>query len=71
MDVDTIVTLIGSVGFPIVACVAMGVFYATQFRDYQEMLQKNNLLTEELVVLLKRVRDREEVSDEADSQPLR
>lgn len=70
MDIDTIVSLIGSVGFPIVACVAMGVFYATQFKDYQDMLQKNNLLTEELVVLLKRVRDREEVLDEADSQTL-
>lgn len=69
MDVDTIVSLIGSVGFPIVACVAMGVFYATQFKDYQDMLQKNNLLTEELVVLLKRVRDREEVLDDANSQP--
>lgn len=71
MDIDTIVTLIGSVGFPIVACIAMGVFYATQFKDYQDMLQKNNLLTEELVVLLKRVRDREEVLDEANSQSLR
>lgn len=70
MDIDTIATLIGSVGFPIVACIAMGVFYATQFKDYQDMLQKNNLLTEELVVLLKRVRDREEVLDEADSQTL-
>lgn len=71
MDIDTIVSLIGSMGFPIVACIAMGVFYATQFKDYQDMLQKNNLLTEELVVLLKRVRDREEVLDEADSQSLR
>lgn len=71
MDIDAIVSLIGSVGFPIVACVAMGVFYATQFKGYQDMLQKNNLLTEELVVLLKRVRDREEVLDEAGSQPLR
>lgn len=71
MDIDTIVSLIGSVGFPIVACIAMGWFYATQFKDYQDMLQKNNLLTEELVVLLKRVRDREEVLDEATSKPLR
>nr|DAU16480.1 MAG TPA: YvrJ protein family protein [Bacteriophage sp.] len=71
MDVDTIVSLIGSVGFPIVACVAMGVFYATQFKDYQDMLQKNNLLTEELVVLLKRVHDKGEVLDEANSRPLR
>lgn len=70
MDVDTIAALIGSVGFPIVACIAMGVFYATQFRDYQNMLQRNNLLTEELVALLKRVRGGEEASDEADSQTL-
>lgn len=71
MDIDTIATLIGSVGFPIVACIAMGVFYATQFKDYQSMLQKNNLLTEELVGLLKRVRGGEESRDEADSQSLR
>lgn len=71
MDIDTIAALIGSVGFPIVACVAMGAFYATQFKDYQNMLQKNNLLTEELVALLKRVRAGEEVLDGADSQPLR
>lgn len=65
MDIDSIAALIGSVGFPIVACIAMGVFYATQFKDYQTMLQKNNLLTEELVTLLKRVQDREEMLDEA------
>ena len=70
MDADTIAALIGSVGFPIIACIAMGCFYATQFKDYQDMLQKNNLLTEELVVLLKRVQDREEVSNEEDSHPL-
>lgn len=70
MNIDSIVSLIGSVGFPIVACIAMGVFYATQFKDYQDMLQKSNLLTEELVTLLKRERDMEEVLDEADSQTL-
>lgn len=71
MDADTIAALIGSVGFPIIACIAMGCFYATQFKDYQDMLQKNNLLTEELVTLLKRVRDGEEVPDEEGSHPLR
>ncbi len=70
MDVDTIAALIGSVGFPIIACIAMGCFYATQFKDYQGMLQKNNVLTEELVVVLKQVQDREEVSNEEDSHPL-
>lgn len=71
MDIDTITALIGSVGFPIIACIAMGWFYATQFKNYQSMLEKSNLLTEELVVLLKQVRDREEVLDEADSQSMR
>lgn len=54
MDVNAIVSLIGSVGFPIVACVAMAWFYATQFKDFQSMVNKNNLLTEELVALLKK-----------------
>lgn len=65
MDVNAIVSIIGSVGFPIVACVAMAWFYATQFKDFQSMVDKNNLLTEELVNLLK------EESDEADLQGLR
>lgn len=53
MDVNAIVSVIGSVGFPIVACAAMAWFYATQFKDFQSMINKLNLLTEELVVLLK------------------
>lgn len=65
MDVNAIVSIVGSVGFPIVACVAMAWFYATQFKDFQSMVDKNNLLTEELVNLLK------EESDEADLQGLR
>lgn len=65
MDVNAIVSVIGSVGFPIVACVAMAWFYATQFKDFQSMVDKNNLLTEELVNLLK------EESDEEDLRGLR
>lgn len=57
MDVDTIITLVGSVGFPVVACGAMAWFYATQFKDFQSMVQKNNLLTEELVALLRKEED--------------
>lgn len=56
---DTVVSLIGSVGFPIAACVAMAAFYATQFKDFQNMVDKNNLLTEELVTLLRKKRDDE------------
>lgn len=57
MDTDTIIALIGSVGFPVVACAAMAWFYATQFKDFQSMVQKNNLLTEELVALLRKEED--------------
>lgn len=65
MDINEIVSVIGSVGFPVIACMAMAWFYATQFRDFQSMVNKNNILTEELVRLLK------EVSDESGHQELR
>lgn len=65
MDIDMIVSLVGSVGFPIVACIAMAVFYATQFRDFQNMVNKNNLLTEELLLLL-----RKDENHETNHQPL-
>ena len=59
MDLADIVSFIGSVGFPVVACVAMAWFYATQFKDFQSMVQKNNLLTEELVALMREKGDEE------------
>lgn len=57
MDADVIISLVGSVGFPVVACAAMAWFYATQFKDFQSMVQKNNMLTEELVALLRKEED--------------
>ena len=53
MDMSSIVTLVGSVGFPIVACCAMAWFIATTFRDFNNLMTKNNVLTEELITLLK------------------
>lgn len=53
MDMSSIVTLVGSVGFPIVACCGMAWFIATTFRDFNNLLTKNNVLTEELIGLLK------------------
>ena len=53
MDVSAIVSVIGSVGFPIVACCGMGYFIATSFRDFNDLMTKNNILTEELIALLK------------------
>lgn len=53
MDMSSIATLVGSVGFPIVACCAMAWFIATTFRDFNNLMTRNNILTEELIVLLK------------------
>lgn len=53
MDISSIVTVVGSVGFPIVACVGMAWFVATTFRDFNDLMTKNNVLSEELIALLK------------------
>lgn len=53
MDMSSIATLVGSVGFPIVACCAMAWFIATTFRDFNNLMTRNNILTEELIGLLK------------------
>ena len=54
MDISQIVTVIGSVGFPIVACCGMSWFIATTFRDFNDLMTRNNVLTEELIGLLRK-----------------
>lgn len=53
MDMNSVAALVGSVGFPIVACCAMAWFIATTFRDFNNLMTRNNVLTEELITLLK------------------
>lgn len=53
VDISSIVSVVGSVGFPIVACCAMAWFIATTFSDFNDLMTKNNVLTEELIALLK------------------
>lgn len=53
MDVGSLVAVVGSVGFPIVACCGMAWFIATTFSDFNDLMTKNNVLTEELIALLK------------------
>lgn len=53
MDISQIVTVVGSVGFPIVACCGMAWFIATTFSDFNDLMTRNNVLTEELIALLK------------------
>lgn len=52
MDIGSIVSVVGSVGFPIVACCGMAWFIATTFSDFNDLMTKNNVLTEELITLL-------------------
>lgn len=44
MDVNDIVTLIGSLGFPIVACVGMFYLYNRTLKDFTSTL--NNIVSE-------------------------
>jgi hypothetical protein len=53
MDMSSITALVGSVGFPVVACCGMAWFIATTFRDFNNLMTKNNVLTAELIALLK------------------
>lgn len=57
MDMSSITALVGSVGFPILACCGMAWFIATTFRDFNNLMTKNNVLTEELIALLKNDKD--------------
>lgn len=63
MDMSSIVTIVGSVGFPIVACCGMAWFIATTFRDFNNLMTKNNVLTEELIGLLKSDKGNDNVDD--------
>lgn len=57
MDIGQIVTVVGSVGFPIVACCGMAWFIATTFSDFNALMTRNNVLTEELIGLLRKDND--------------
>lgn len=57
MDISSIVSVVGSVGFPIVACCGMAWFIATTFNDFNDLMTKNNVLTEELIGLLRKDSD--------------
>ena len=60
VDISSIVTVVGSVGFPIVACCGMAWFIATTFSDFNDLMTKNNVLTEELIGLLRKDVDGED-----------
>lgn len=65
MDIGQIVTVVGSVGFPIVACCGMAWFIATTFNGFNDLMTKNNVLTEELIGLLRKDTDGEDNTNAA------
>lgn len=66
MDMSSIATIVGSVGFPIVACCGMAWFIATTFRDFNNLMTRNNVLTEELIALLKNDKGDDKGDDNVD-----
>lgn len=44
MDVSTITGLVGSVGFPIAACIYMAYFCNTTIKELRETIQNNTLI---------------------------
>lgn len=52
------VTLIGSVGFPIVACCAMAWFVNNTVENFRASIEKNNSLMDELISLLRSDNDK-------------
>lgn len=40
MDANTLITMIGSLGFPIVACIAMGFFFARVNDNYRNDIKE-------------------------------
>lgn len=53
----TIAELVGSMGFPIVACCAMGWFINTTFKEFQGLMIENNSLIKTLTDYLMRKDD--------------
>lgn len=58
MDNATIVSLIGSLGFPIVAAVGLFWNQVTNMKEFREAMNKNTAALQELIVLIKASNDR-------------
>lgn len=49
MDISTIVSLIGSLGFPIVCCGVCFYFINTTMKEFQKTMQDNTKMIEKLI----------------------
>ena len=54
MNLSDIGTLIGSVGFPIVACCGMGCYINNTMQKFTDTMQKNTTALEKLLTVLRK-----------------
>lgn len=52
MDVNTISTLIGSLGFPIICCCGMAYYINTTMKEFTKTMRDNTVAMERLIALL-------------------
>jgi hypothetical protein len=56
MDVQSIASLIGSLGFPIAACIYMGVFLSKTMTEFKDTMQSNTGAIRELTIYVNELR---------------
>ena len=55
MDLNSIISIVSSVGFPIVCCIVMFKIYREDLRKMQESIDNNTMVIHELLQALKGV----------------
>ena len=55
MDYNTIVTLVGSLGFPIVACIGLFWMINSTMKEFKETVSENTKVMTELVTTVKAI----------------
>lgn len=58
MDYNSIITLVGSLGFPIVACIALFWMMNTTMKEFKETVAENTKAMTELVTTVKAISGR-------------
>lgn len=56
MDVQAIATLVGSLGFPIAACIYLGVFLTKTINEFKDSMQTNTGAIRELTIYVNELR---------------
>ena len=53
MELQTVTSLIGSLGFPIAACCFMAWYQVTTMKEFREAMSKNTDALQELIMMIK------------------